>query len=59
MYNGYLFGHNENWSYSHSGKKRILGSTSDYGNSYTSGDTIEVHVSIAENWIEFYKNGES
>lgn len=41
------------------GDKRVLGTTTNYGSSFNSGDLLEIHVDIENEWIEFFKNRES
>ena len=58
-YNNHLSACKDNWSYSSSGDKHILGAKSPYGSVFLDGDEIEVRVLIKENWIEFLRNGKS
>lgn len=49
----------DNWSYGMTGEKHVLGVSSSYGDPFSDGDLIEVHVQIAQRSIEFIKNGQS
>ena len=46
-------------SYLADGQKRVGGSNSSYGASYTSGDIIGVALDVTNNTVTFYKNGSS
>lgn len=46
-------------SYLADGQKRVGGSNSSYGASYTSGDIIGVALDVTNNTVTFYKNGAS
>ncbi len=46
-------------SYLGDGQKRVGGSNSSYGASYTSGDIIGVALDVTNNTVTFYKNGAS
>ena len=46
-------------SYLADGQKRVGGSNSSYGASYTNGDIIGVALDVTNNTVTFYKNGAS
>ena len=46
-------------SYMANGQKRVGGSNSSYGASYTNGDIIGVALDVTNNTVTFYKNGSS
>jgi len=46
-------------SYMADGQKRVGGSNSSYGASYTNGDIIGVALDVTNNTVTFYKNGAS
>jgi len=46
-------------SYLADGQKRVGGSNSSYGASYTNGDIIGVALDVTNNTVTFYKNGSS
>ena len=46
-------------SYMANGQKRVGGSNSSYGASYTNGDIIGVALDVTNNTVTFYKNGAS